>query len=291
MKAQDRTITTNGIRLYSQSLGEDDSPPVLMVMGATASLAWWPESLIETLAYSGCRVIRYDHRDTGQSTTFAPGTASYSVEDMVDDLWAVADGYGLDRFHLVGMSLGGLLGQIAALQQPERLISLTLIAAQPLDGSDLEAPPISAEFLSHFQQMDRLDWGDQDGVIDYLVESARLCAGSGQPFLEEEARQKAQTEVTRASHFQSAFHHSKLSSGQTYAGRMGEIATPCLVLQGDEDPIVARINADVILSRLPNARLHIVEGLGHELPSSRVPEIATEILDFLAQRHRQAPAG
>ncbi len=287
---QEKAIEANGVSLYTESLGELDSPAVLMVMGATASLVWWPDGLCQTLARSGCRVIRYDHRDTGRSTTLPPGECNYSLEDMVSDLWAVADGHALDRFHLVGMSLGGLLSQIAALQQPERIISLTLIATEPLDGCDREVAPISPEFLQHFARMSELDWSDPSAVTEFMVESARLCSGPGGQFSHAETIERVQRELARSASIRSAFNHSTVSGGEAYVGRMTEITAPTLVLQGEVDPIVALANAECLRDRLPNAKLHILRSVGHELPTSRLPEIATEILDFLAEQHRDLSA-
>lgn len=283
---EEKMIDTRGITLASEALGDTDSPPVLLVMGATASLAWWPDTMFETLAVSGCRVVRYDHRDTGRSTTVPPGEGSYSVEDMVDDLWAVADAHGFEQFHLVAMSLGGYLSQIASLQKPERVLSLTLIATEPLDGCNREVPPISPKFMEHFAQMEKLDWNDKRAVTEFMVESARLSAGSGAPFSETEARERAEREIARSSNVQSAFNHSTLQGGDAYIGRMKEITTPTLVLQGDDDPIVALPNGQSLADNLPNARLHVLRGVGHELPIARLPEILSEILDFIAERHR-----
>lgn len=280
-------IHAGSVTLASESAGDLDSPPVLMVMGATASLAWWPDSLFTTLAATGCRVVRYDHRDTGRSTTVSPGQADYTVEDMVDDLWAVADGHGFEKFHLLGMSLGGFFGQIAALQRPDRVLSLTLIASEPLDGCEHDVPPISPAFLEHFAKLGELDWQSRDAVVEFMVESARLSAGGGQPFSPEEARRRAEREIDRSSNIQSAFNHSTLKGGDAYVGRMSEIQTPTLVLHGQDDPIVAIANGERLAERLPNARLHRLEGVGHELPAARLAEILTEILDFLAEQTRR----
>lgn len=284
--SQEKMIEANGVSLCTESTGELDSPPVLLVMGATASLAWWPDALVSTLARSGCRVIRYDHRDTGRSSTVAPGEATYRVDDMIADLWAVADGYGLDRFHLVGMSLGGLLSQIAALQKPDRLISMTLIATEPLDGCDRDVPPISPKFLKHFAQLVSLNWNNASDVTEFMLKSARLCSGSGLHFSEDEVRERIRRELERTDSIESAFNHSAVRGGEAYVGRMTEITTPTLVLQGDDDPIVALANGECLAERLPNAKLHILRGVGHELPTSRLPEIATELLDFLAEHQR-----
>jgi pimeloyl-ACP methyl ester carboxylesterase len=122
-------ISNGAIQIAAQCFGSPGNEPVVLVMGATASMLWWPDALCAMLAEAGHYVIRYDNRDTGRSTTGQPGDVAYSVEDMAGDLFAVMDGFGLPTAHVAGMSLGGLIGQVAALQRPQRVRSLTLIGS------------------------------------------------------------------------------------------------------------------------------------------------------------------
>src|SRR5512134_1195087 len=119
-------VTTNGAVLHSESFGEPGNPPVLLIMGAMASGTWWPEDFCRQLAGRGRYVIRYDHRDTGESTSYEPGKAPYTVEDLADDAVAVLDASGIEREDLVGMSLGGSIAKLIALKYPDRVLSLTL---------------------------------------------------------------------------------------------------------------------------------------------------------------------
>lgn len=121
-----------GVRIVTEALGRPGDPPILLVMGATASMLGWPDAFCAALAAERLRVIRFDHRDTGRSTTVPPGAATYAVEDMAGDLVAILDAYGLPQAHLVGMSLGGYLSQMLAVTHPDRVASLTLIASEPL---------------------------------------------------------------------------------------------------------------------------------------------------------------
>jgi pimeloyl-ACP methyl ester carboxylesterase len=146
---QDRLIKANGIDLYTESIGKSSDPPILLIMGAMASAVWWPEEFCRQLAERGRYVIRYDHRDTGRSVSYEPGQVNYSVEDLSDDAVGVLDAYGIERAHLVGMSLGGFLAQLIALKYPDRILTLTLIASERLGPGDPDIPPIDQKILDY----------------------------------------------------------------------------------------------------------------------------------------------
>jgi pimeloyl-ACP methyl ester carboxylesterase len=116
MFGSERTIRYGNLRFHTESFGDPTSPAILMIMSATASMLWWPDQLCRSLAATGRFVVRYDNRDTGQSTTQEPGPPRYTMDDMADDAVAILDGYGIGEAHLVGMSLGGMIAQLAALK-------------------------------------------------------------------------------------------------------------------------------------------------------------------------------
>jgi pimeloyl-ACP methyl ester carboxylesterase len=95
----------DGGTLFTESFGDSNAPPVLLIMGAMASGVWWPSSFCEELASRGRFVLRYDHRDTGRSTSYGPGGATYSTETLADDALSVLNAYNIQSAHLVGMSL------------------------------------------------------------------------------------------------------------------------------------------------------------------------------------------
>ena len=176
-----RRVDTNGVSLYCESVGDPADPAVLLIMGAMASGVWWPEEFCERLADRGRFVIRYDHRDTGRSTSWAPGQADYSVEDLADDAVGVLDAYGVDRVHLFGMSLGGYLSQLIALKHPDRVATLALIASERLALADPELPDMDPSVVAYHADAADLDWSDRQAVIDYQVGAWRLLAGSARP--------------------------------------------------------------------------------------------------------------
>lgn len=276
------TIVRNGdVSLFTQTFGEREDPPVILVMGATASMLWWPESLCDALARRGYFVIRYDNRDTGRSTSVPLGTADYAVEDMAGDLVAIIDGLGLAPVHVVGMSLGGLIAQIAALKSPERIRSLTLLGAEPLGWDGNPLPTIDPAFLDHFAAMEALDWTDRAAVADFMLEIARLSAGTRAPF--DTAREKARiaAELDRADEIRSAFNHGTLSLRDDWTAKAARITQPVLVLHGEADPIAPIENGRAIASVVPGAQLHVLQKVGHELPHAVVPEIVGTLAEFL----------
>ena len=276
-----RTIMNGDVGLATQTFGAPTDLPLILAMGATASMLWWPEQLCEGLAARGYYVIRYDHRDTGQSTTTAPGKPTYSVEDMATDLIAIMDGFGLESAHVVGMSLGGLIGQITALTCPRRIRSLTLIGAEPLGWTGPELPGIAPEFLEHFASFSTLDWSDRDTVTVFMLEIARMSTGGGQRFDAARERKRIEAEIDRAVDIRSAFNHGMVGLRSDWRGRAADINQPVLVLHGSDDPILPLQNGEALASIIRGSRLVILEGIGHELPPTALPRIINEIGSFL----------
>ena len=144
VRLDDRTV------LWAEERGNPAGSPLLLVMGANASGVTWPDALVDRLAVRH-RVIRYDHRDTDRP---------YAIRDLAEDAVAVLDALGVDRAHVVGMSMGGVLVQLLLLDHPDRLLSATVLATAALgaglaapDGSPGELPGPAPELLEHWQTM------------------------------------------------------------------------------------------------------------------------------------------
>lgn len=132
------TEVAPGVRLWVEEFGDPDATPVLLIMDANASGPAWPERFITTLAEQH-RVIRYDHRDTGRST-WAFDDHPYAVTDLATDAVAVLDALGVDRAHVVGMSMGGTLVQLLLLDHPDRLLTASVLCTSAL-GAGLATDP------------------------------------------------------------------------------------------------------------------------------------------------------
>lgn len=272
-----RVVEHQGIRLATEAFGDPDDPPVLLVMGATASMLGWPDEFCTALTERGLYVIRFDHRDTGQSTMVPPGEATYAVEDLADDAMAILDAYGIARASLAGMSLGGYIAQMLAVTRPERVASLALIASEPLGWDGAELPHISQAFLDHFGTLGSLDWSNREAVAAFFIESERLCAGTGAPFDEDRERARVERVMSRTDSPPSMFNHGTLATRDDWTGRFREIGCPVLVIHGAEDPILPVENGRAIADGIPGASLAVLAGTGHELPLPSIPEIAEQI--------------
>jgi pimeloyl-ACP methyl ester carboxylesterase len=276
MTGSTRIIARGDLRFQTESFGDPADPAVLMIMGATASMLWWPDELCRSIAGTGRFVVRYDNRDTGGTTTQEPGAPRYTIDDMAGDALAIMDGYGLARAHLVGMSLGGMIAQLVALERPKRVLSLTCISSSAFDEDDPELPGMDPALLAHFQRIATLDWNDRETVVGFHVESFRISAGPGAGFDEERARSLAEREYDRALNPQSAMNHSMLGGGEKWAGRLSELTIPSLVIHGRRDPILSFEHGLKLAAKLPSARLVELDA-GHELNEKDWGRIVEEI--------------
>lgn len=262
-----KMIESQGLQIATQTFGSPGDPTLVLVMGATASMLGWPDGFCEALASNGLRVIRFDHRDTGRSTTVPPGEAAYTVEEMANDVIAVMDAYKLETTNLVGMSLGGLLSQIVALERPERVTTVTLIASEPLGWDGETLPHIAPAFMEHLGTLADLDWSDADAVTDFLVEIDRLSIGTYAPFDAQWAADRVRRVLERSKSPVSMFNHASVDTSQDWTGRFREILQPALVIHGSEDPILPLPNGRALAAGIPDAELLVLDGVGHELPS------------------------
>lgn len=266
-------VTDNDISLYTESFGNPAHEPVVLVMGAMSSAVWWPDDFCARLAAMGCYVIRYDHRDTGKSTSYDPGQAPYSVEELADDVVHVIDGYGLKAAHLVGMSLGGFLSQLVALKYPDRVKSLTLISSERLAETDPNMPPFDPAIMEYHQQAETLDWTDRDAVVEYQIGAWRINSGSAHVFDAEKIRQIAQANFDRTPNILTTFNHTTLGGGDEWLGRLNEITMPTLIIHGTEDPVLPYAHGLALKAEIRDSELLTLHGTGHELHPEDWPVI------------------
>lgn len=277
----------DGIEICTQAFGDPARPAVLLIRGAKASMLWWPDPFCKALSDLGLFVIRHDNRDTGQSTTGPPGAPDDTMDDMAEDALAVLDGYGVDVAHVIGLSLGGMIAQLAALKAPARVLTVTTISSSAFDDDGEGQPPMDPAFSAHFARMDTVDWGARDAVIAYQVESARLSANDDDRFDRAEAADLAGREFDRARDPRSALNHSQLQAGPAAAGRPEDIVVPALVIHGAKDPIFPLEAARRLAARLSHAMLLVLDG-GHALNRQDWPRILDAIGGLIQRTPLQA---
>ena len=279
---QERVVEVErGVALWTEAAGGPDMPPLLLIMGANASGLTWPEDLIDRLA-NHHRVIRYDHRDTGRSSACFE-EHPYPIITLAHDALAVLDAYGIDRAHVVGMSLGGTLTQLLMLEAPDRLLTATLMGTSALEGGPSaaharELPGPSEEIMAMWQHL--LDRRDREADITWHVGHWRALAGgdTGSAFdpdefrtLEERIRRHSGRDRHTTAH--ALADQSGLDRGAELAG----VQVPTLVIEAPLDPVVPAPHARHLAAHIPDARLVTIPTMGHALPNALSDEIADAI--------------
>lgn len=276
----EKIITHNDIQLSTESFGNQNQPALLLIAGATVSMLFWDEEFCQRIADKDLFVIRYDNRDVGRSTTYKPGTTPYDLMDFVDDAMAILYGYQLPETHFVGMSLGGLIAQIAALKYPQRVKSLTLISTGPWGDSDPTIPEMDPRIIAFQAKAGAVDWTDEQAVVRYLVEGAALMSGR-KPFDKKRSENLIRAEFNRANNYISMFNHASLQGGEEFYGRLSDIEQPTLLIHGTDDLIWPFKHTEVMLREFKNAKLIPLEGTGHELHKADWDLIIEGIVDHV----------
>jgi pimeloyl-ACP methyl ester carboxylesterase len=270
-------IEANGVELCTESFGDPGDPPILLVMGMGGSMLWWEDGFCHMLAGGLRFVIRYDHRDTGRSVTYEPGRPGYTGADLVADAAGVLDAYGLPAAHVVGVSMGGALAQLLALDFPDRVLSLVLISTSRAVPGERELPPPTDGF-TRFAATAAVDWSEAESVVEYLVDYSRVLAGE-RPFDESAVRELARREVGRARDFSTAQNHELLADDERTREPLASIAVPTLVIHGKADPMFPPGHGEALADEIHDARLLPLDGAGHGLERADWEIVAKAILE------------
>ena len=266
-------------RIWARATGPSDAPAVLLIMGANANALTWPPELVDALA-ARFRVIVYDHRDTGRST-WAFDDHPYAVADLAGDAVTVLDAAGVDRAHVVGMSMGGVLVQLLAADHPERLLSATAFCTAAL-GSGLaggdDAPPMpepDPRLLALWEHL--ADERDREAELDWRVEHWRLLNGDKVPFDAGYFRALEAACIDHAGTPRNAAAHARADQSGLERD-LAQVRVPFLVIEAPEDPINPPPHAAHLAAQVPGSRLVTVPGMGHALAPAVLPALTTALI-------------
>jgi pimeloyl-ACP methyl ester carboxylesterase len=291
-------VLANGLQIEVDIQGDANGEPLLLIMGLGMQLTSWPDELVQMLVQRGFRVIRHDNRDAGLSQGFdehgMPSvlmaavrqrmrlrvSSPYRLSDMADDAIGVLDALDIERAHIVGASMGGMIAQHMAARHPRRVRSLTLIMTSSGARGLPQAPARVQRVL-----MSRPAQGDAAGVMAHMQHVVSVIGSPHYPPDAERLRQRLQASYARA--YRPAGTARQLVAIIADGDRsplLRGIVAPTRVIHGELDPLVPVSSGHDLVAKIAGADADIVPGMGHDLPLPLLPRIAERIAGVAARQ-------
>ena len=273
------------VELVYETIGDPADVPMLLVMGLGMQLIHWDRGLCELLAERGFHVIRFDNRDAGLSTKIRgpvpnvmrlmaglPTRVPYLLDDMAGDALGLLDHLGIERAHVVGTSMGGMIAQTMAIQRPERVLSLASMLSTTGDRR------VGTPKLRVWSLMMRRAPQERDAYIDYFTRVFRMIGSPAYRRDENRLRELAAATYDRC-HYPAGTARQLgaiMASGSRTAA-LRRLDVPTVVIHGESDPLVP-LRAGVATARaIPNAELIAIPGMGHDMPEQLWPTFVDAI--------------
>jgi proline iminopeptidase len=276
------SLNANGIRIAFDTAGDPKAVPLLLINGLGLQLSSWPDEFVDGLVELGFYVIRFDNRDCGLSTKFEQaGTPSlalawlkqklhwpirppYTLQDMADDALGVLSALGVARAHVVGVSMGGMIAQLMAAKYPARVLSLTSI----MSSSGRRGLPGPEKRVRRAMLRRPRAAGDIDAMVEYNVQLLQAMASPAYPTAEKQLRRRVARALRRNCCPGGVARQAlAVAACGDRTPQLRTIAAPALVIHGAADPMVPLACGADTAQAIPGARLEVIEGMGHDLPS------------------------
>jgi pimeloyl-ACP methyl ester carboxylesterase len=292
MQIRTGTAKSGELDIYYEDMGNPDDPPVLLIMGLGAQLLLWRTPFCEKLVNQGLRVIRYDNRDVGLSSKVKAqpsgvplpikmlrsllglrSPAGYTLEDMADDAAALLDHLNIDKAHIVGASMGGMIAQVFAARHKERTKTLAIIFSS--NNQPLLPPPGPRHLLAILQ---RPKENTREAIIANAVRVSKIIGSPGYPRPDDTIRAEAIEGYDRAYYPAGiARHFAAILCSGSLLHYDREITAPTVVLHGKADKLMRPFGGRAIAKAIKGARLVLFDGMGHELPEPLWDDIVGEL--------------
>ncbi len=288
------TITANNISLYYEDAGPADAPVILLVMGLGAQMIAWPDEMIQALVAKGFRVIHYDNRDVGMSQRMDGAAAPnliwtmlkarlglsvnvpYSLTDMAADGIGLLDALGVEKAHVVGASMGGMIVQLMAANHRDRLLSMTSI----MSSSGAPGLPGARADIQRRFMVKRSPDASRDEAVAFGAELVNAFSYPD-PARPDNAHAEMAALAFDRGYYPVGSRRQLLAiiADGSRVERLKTITTPTLVIHGGADPLVPKDGSEDIARHIPNARLEIIDEMAHDLPPSQLGRIVALIAD------------
>ena len=293
-------IRANNIDIYYEENGPADAPVILLVMGLGAQMIAWPDEFIHGLVSKGYRVIHYDNRDVGLSQWMdgaktpnlvwtmlkarfgLPVRVPYTLTDMAADGIGLLDALGIDKAHVAGASMGGMIVQLMAANHRERLLSMTSIMSS---SGKPGLPGARADIQKSFM-VKRPPDASRDEAVAFGTELVRSFSYPD-PARPENAHAEMTAKAFDRGYYPVGTRRQLLAiiADGSRVERLKTITTPTLVVHGGADPLVPKEGSEDIARHIPGARLEIIEEMAHDLPPSQVGRMVDLIAGHAKQAH------
>jgi pimeloyl-ACP methyl ester carboxylesterase len=283
----ERTASVNGIEIVYEAFGEESDPVMLMVMGLGIQMLGWDEEFCRMLATRGFRVVRYDNRDVGRSTRIEggprpdwmalaagdPSSATYTLSEMADDAVGLLDHLGAETAHMVGASQGGMIAQVVAIREPERVLSLTSIMSTTGNREVGQPHPEGLEALFSPPAP------NPEAMADWAVSNWRTIGSPGFPLDEEAIRRRSIESFERGYNPDGVARQlAAVIASPDRTEELGKLRMPTLVIHGADDVLIDVSGGKATAGAIPGAKLIVIPGMGHDLPRALWPQFVDEIV-------------
>lgn len=286
-------------RLFYLDQGPVGATPVIMIMGLACQLTMWPETLVQQLLAEGFRVIRFDNRDIGLSDQASQGLkvslpqvmvkkrvglnvdVNYTLYDMVKDTIAVINGLGLERVHLVGASMGGMISQLTSAIYPHRVASLCSIMSTTNENN---TPLPRRDILFALNGWGLPKGHDKESAVKRADVFWSKIASPRIGESREERLQKMAANYERSYRPAGVLRQTQaVAATGGFRRLLSRVRCPTQILHGDIDPLVHLKGGMDSARSIPGAKMHIYKGMAHDFPPSLVPHIGEKIMLNIAE--------
>jgi pimeloyl-ACP methyl ester carboxylesterase len=288
----------SGIDLCYQSFGDAGDRPLLLVMGLGGPMTWWPEELCERLAAEGFFVIRYDNRDTGRSTRLSDHRVTqrdlvraflgrrvrvpYSMRDLAADAFGLLDHLGIDKAHVAGVSMGGMIAQTMAVETPERVLSLTsIMSTTGRRTTGYQSPMLLPALLQRAAR-------DREQYVEGSVVFWRKISSPAYRDSDDDQRERARVTWDRGLSLSGVMRQMlAVVTQRDRTVALGRLTMPVTVVHGLADKMVHVSGGRATAAAVPGAELVLIPGMGHDLPTGLFETFVNAITGSAARAERR----
>jgi pimeloyl-ACP methyl ester carboxylesterase len=288
--------TKNGLNIFTESTGDSKNPAVILIMGAMNQGIFWYDSFCEELSKNNFFVIRYDHRDTGFSSVVDFTSHPYDLNNLTEDVISILDSYNISKAHIIGVSMGGYIGQLLAVNYKEKVKTLTLIS------TTADHRPYMDATTGNFNNKYDLPYPEKR-FLDYIVKSKNNPPKNDEDFRKSQIEgwkimfgnnlsENDFSEIVelidlsnkRNKNKYSPFNHGlAVLNSKDRIEIVKKIKTPTFIFHGEDDPCLPIEHGTFLNSLISNSKLEIIKGMGHMFSPTESKIIVKEIIDNLSK--------